>query len=259
MRIAMDKARAVSVGVVTMHNSGHLGAVGHFAMLAAQEDMVGMCITAGGANVLPTFGAEGRLGANPISIAAPARNEPPVLFDVATSAVAMNKVALANRVGANLLPGWFADRDGNPLMEEVPATSTSEVYGLPTGGTREQGSHKGYGFAVMAEILATMLSGSVPNMLDDRPWGTMFRNYFAAYNISAFTDVDVFKDTMDRMLQTLRDTTPAQGHERVLYPGLSEHEEVIERRSNGIPLHKEVVQWFDDIANELSVPHLRPM
>ena len=259
MQIAMEKARKVSIGVVTMHNSGHLGAVGHFAMLAAQEDMVGMCITAGGSNVLPTFGAEGRLGANPISIAAPARNEPPVLFDAATSQVAMNKVALANRVGANLLPGWFADRDGNPIMSEMPATDTDELYGLPVGGTREQGSHKGYGFSLMTEILATMLSGSTPNMLDSVPWESMFRNYFAAYNISAFTDLDVFKDTMDRMLQTLRDTKPQQGHERVLYPGLSEHEEEIERRSNGIPLHKEVVQWFDDIANELSIPRLRPV
>ena len=61
---------------------------------------------------------------------------------------------------------------------------------------------------------------------------------------------------MDQMLGTLRNTRPAKGHERVLYPGLSEYEEEQERRANGIPLHKEVVQWFDDIAGELTVTPL---
>ncbi len=257
MSIAIEKARKVGVGVVTMSNSGHLGAVGHFAMLAAKEDMVGMCITAGGTNVLPTFGAEGRLGANPISIAAPARNEPPLLFDAATSAVAMNKLQLAKRVGSDLLPGWIADSEGNPILEEVPSPERGQFFGLPIGGTREQGSHKGYGFNLMVETLGALLSGSIPSMLDSEPFGSGFKNYFAAYDISAFTDLDTFKDHMDQMLGTLRNTRPAKGHERVLYPGLSEYEEEQERRANGIPLHKEVVQWFDDIAGELTVTPLR--
>lgn len=259
MRIAIDKAREVGVGVVTMYNSGHLGAVGHFAMLAAQEDMVGMCLTAGGTSILPTFGAEGRLGANPISIAAPARNEPPVLFDAATSAIAMNKVGLAARVGANLLPGWIADREGNPIMQEVPAPERGQFYGLTLGGTRELGSHKGYGFSLIVEILGALLSGSVPSMLDSTPMESGFKNYFAAYNIAAFTDVDAFKDNMDRMLRTLRDTKPAPGHDRVLYPGLPEHEDETERRTNGIPLHREVVDWFDAITSELGLPPLKRM
>src|SRR5262245_62794381 len=94
MRIAIDKAKAVGVGIVTMYNGRHLGAVGHHAMLAAKEDMVGMCMTAAQPSVLPTFGAERRLGTNPIAIAAPARHQPALLFDVATSAVAGNKIGL---------------------------------------------------------------------------------------------------------------------------------------------------------------------
>ena len=259
MKMAMEKARSVGIGVVTMYNSGHLGAVGHFAMLAAEEDMVGVCMTAGGIGILPTFGAEGRLGADPISLAAPARNEPPVLFDVATSAVAGNKLRLADRVGATLLPGWIADKDGVPIMEETPVPERGQYAQLPLGGTREQGSHKGYGFALMTEILGALLSGSVPSMLDSTPSESMFKHYFAAYSIPAFTELDTFKDNMDRMIQTLRNTRPAPGHERVLYPGLPEYEEVLERRANGIPLHKEVAQWFDDIASELAVPRLQRM
>jgi len=256
MELAMDKAKTVGVGVTTMHSSGHLGAVGHFAMLAAKKDMVGVCITAGGDRIVPTFAAEGRLGANPISIAAPSRNEAPVLFDVATSAVAINKIGLAARVGATLLPGWIADMDGNPILEEVPAPAPGEFYALPIGGTREQGSHKGYGFSMMVEILGALLSGSVPSMLDNTPRESMFKNYFAAYEISAFTDIDDFKDNIDQMLKKLKETKPAPGHDRVLYPGLIEFEEEQDRKANGIPLHREVVQWFEDIANELSVAHL---
>ena len=100
----------------------------------------------------------------------------------------------------------------------------------------------------MSEVLGTMLSGALPSMVD-RDGGS--KHSFAAYNIAAFTDVDDFKEKMDRMLKLLKETPPAPGHDRVLYPGLSEHEEIEDRRANGIPLHKEVIEWFDDICSEL--------
>jgi LDH2 family malate/lactate/ureidoglycolate dehydrogenase len=253
MRLAIEKARNVGVGVVAMSNSGHFGAIGHHAMVAVPHDMVGVCFTGAGLSVVPTFAAKPLLGTNPIAIAAPARHEAPVLFDVATSAIAGNKIRLAARVGSPLLPGWVTDKDGNPIMEESPVFDRHQYYQLPLGGTREQGSHKGYGFAVMAEVLATLLAGGLPTMLEP---GGGSKNHFAAYNIAAFTDVERFKDTMDDMLKTLRTTQPAQGHDRVLYPGLSEHEEVQERRAKGIPLHKEVIQWFSDITSELGLPPL---
>ena len=253
MRLAIAKARAVGVGVVTVFNSGHFGAIGHYALQAAQEDMVGVCFTGAGLSVVPTFAARPLLGTNPIAIAAPARREAPLLFDAATSAIAGNKIRLAMRVGSPLLPGWVTDKDGTPIMEEKPVFDRDDVYQLPLGGTREQGSHKGYGFALMAEVLSTVLSGALPTMLVP---GSGSKNHFAAYDIKAFTDLEQFKDTLDRMLETLRTATPAPGHERVLYPGLSEAEEERERRAHGIPLHKEVLQWFDECTRELDVPPL---
>ena len=82
---------------------------------------------------------------------------------------------------------------------------------------------------------------------------------FTAYNIESFTDVEEFKENMDLVLKMLRETEPAPGHDRVLYPGLSEHEVEQDRRVNGIPLHKEVIQWFDDITSELSIPRLKTL
>jgi LDH2 family malate/lactate/ureidoglycolate dehydrogenase len=138
-------------------------------------------------------------------------------------------------------------------MEEKPVFDRDEYYQAPLGGTREQGSHKGYGLALMAEVLSTLLSGALPTMLAP---GSGSKNHFAAYNIEAFTDLERFKDTMDDMLRTLRTATPAPGQERVLYPGLSEAEETARRRAEGIALHREVLQWFAACTSELGVAPL---
>ena len=259
MKKAIEKARNVGVGVVTMRNAGHVGAVGHHAMIAAKDDMVGMCVTSGGKHVLPTFAREPRFGTNPISIAAPARKEAYYLFDAATSAIAGNKIFLAERVGSTMLPGWIADGDGTPIMDEVHPPERANFgkappWQLPLGGTREQGSHKGYGLAMMVEVLGTMLSGASPAMLGGPRLAQ--DHFFAAFNIEAFTDLDEFKDTMDATLKTLKETPPATGQERVLYPGLAEYEDEQDRLKNGIPLHQEVVQWFDSITGEFGIPKL---
>jgi LDH2 family malate/lactate/ureidoglycolate dehydrogenase len=256
MRLAVDKARSVGVGVVTVYNSGHFGAIGHYAMQAARQDMVGVCFTGAGLSVVPTFASRPLLGTNPIALAAPARREAPMLFDAATSAIAGNKIRLAMRVGSPLLPGWVTDKDGEPIMEEKPVFNRDDVYQAPLGGTREQGSHKGYGLALMAEVLSTVLSGALPMMLAP---GSGSKNHFAAYSIEAFTDLEQFKDTMDQMLRTLRTAKPAPGQERVLYPGLSEAEEIEARRANGIPLHREVIEWFADCTKEMGLPPLATM
>jgi len=234
-------------------NSGHFGAIGHYAMQAALQDMVGVCFTGAGLSVVPTFATKPMLGTNPIAVAAPARHEAPILFDAATSAIAGNKIRLAMRIGSPLLPGWVTDKDGVPIMEEKPVFDRDEFFQAPLGGTREQGSHKGYGFALMAEVLSTVLAGALPTMLVA---GSGSKNHFAAYNIAAFTDVDQFKDTMDQMLKTLRTAQPIAGQDRVLYPGLSEAEESQERRAHGIPLHKEVIQWFAECTRDLGLPPL---
>ena len=250
MEIAVEKAAAVGTGMVSVHNIGHTGAIGHFALQATEADMLGR-VTTGGASggTLPPFGAEPRLGTNPFAFAAPANEEPPLLFDAATTPIAGNKVRLAHRVGATMLPGWIADLDGNPIMEETPVPELGEFYFLPLGGTREMGAHKGFGFSLLTVVLGPMLAGIDATQASGHS--------FTAHNIAAFTDVETFKSNMDKMLRSLRDTKPAEGHDRVFYPGLPEHEEELDRRANGIPLHQEVVDWFADICGELSLPSLR--
>ena len=248
MRLAIEKARTVGVGVVTAYNCANTGAIGTYAELAVRENMVGMCMSGGiqsSGGVLPTGGAEGRLGTNPIAFAAPAGQEPRFLFDVATSAVAGGKLNLAKRLGTNLLPGWIADERGVPIMTEGPIPA--KYFRLPLGSTREFGSHKGYGFSMMVVVMGAMLAGR--GMSDGGEGGSA--HHFAAYNISAFTELETFKKNMDTALRTLRETKPAPGHDRVVYAGLLAYEEEQRRRANGIPLHRDVVKYLDGIASEM--------
>lgn len=251
MEIAIDKARNTGVGMVTISNGRHLGMAAYHAMMALKHDMIGVCMTGCPPIVLPTFGAESRIGTNPIAVAAPAKEEPPFVFDAASSVVAGNKIRIAQRLGIMLPAGWVGDDDGNPIMEAIETPPTYQL--LPLGSTREGGSHKGYGLACVVDILSGILSGTGFGMVPGRP---NFSHFVGAYNIEAFTDVDRFKDLMDDFLRSLKATPPAPGHERVLVAGQPEWETQKERLANGIPLHKEVIQWFEDICSEMDIPAL---
>jgi LDH2 family malate/lactate/ureidoglycolate dehydrogenase len=260
MQLAMEKARKVGVGVVTSFGGGDSGRIGRFASKAIEADMVGMVTSCQGKMAAPTFGAEPRFGTNPIAIAAPARHEVPLIFDTATTATAFGRLSIAYRDGQPFPAGTIAELDGTPIMEEVPPRPVGEFIMLPQGGDRAHGSHRGYGFSMMAEVLSTMLTGTLPPMVD--PDAKMMdrdareRSFFAAFNVAAFCDVDTFKDNMDRMLRTLMETKPAPGHERVVYPGLLSHEEMQRRQVDGVPLHCTAIDWFAGMAEELGVPPL---
>ena len=124
---------------------------------------------------------------------------------------------------------------------------------LPIGSTRELGSHKGYGLAMMVEIFCGILSGS-GFAAQARAVRGRTRHFVAAFNVDSFTPVDEFKEMMDDFIRTMKATPPAPGHERVMVPGQPEHEASLDRSANGIPLHKDVVQWLKDTASEMSIP-----
>ncbi|MBT4340600.1 MAG: hypothetical protein HOD62_00825, partial [Chloroflexi bacterium] len=163
--------------------------------------------------------------------------------------VAANKLTLTRRIGSKLEPGWIADIDGSPIMEAVDVPDFGSFNMLPFGGTRENGGHKGYGFAAIADIMSGILSGNGPGFIADRNYSF----FVMAFNIDAFTDVDEFKADMDRLLTKLANTKPAPGHDRVYYAGLPEHEEAAVRKEKGIPYHKEVVEWFNSMSSELDL------
>lgn len=250
MEIAIEKARNVGVGCVTVGNGRHMGMVAYYPMMALDYDMIGYAITGGGTNTVPTFGAKARLGANPHAWAVPSEKEPPFVLDMSSSTVAANKIQIARRNGADLLPGLIASEDGTPVTEAAPVPDTFQM--LPLGATREMGSQKGYGLGVIAQVFSGILASGA---FGDYHRGEM-SHFVAAYSVDAFTDVARFKRDMDAFLRYLTETPPAPGHGRVLYAGLPEHEEAARRQRDGIPLHREVVEWFDQIGAELGIEPL---
>jgi L-2-hydroxycarboxylate dehydrogenase (NAD+) len=256
MEIAISKASEVGTGVVAVRNAGHVGAIGYYALQAAERGMIGWCVASAAARTgtAPTFGADPLLGTNPIAFAAPAGQEAPFVLDVATTTVAGNKIDLARRIGQPLGPGWVANPDGTPNMNEVPIDELHpeiDPMQLPLGSTYELGSHKGYGLAVMVDILAGQLSFATGfATLAHRRGG----HFVAAFDVAAFGDPDEFRDNMDGMLRGLRESTPMPGHDRVFYAGLPEAETAADRLERGIPLHPEVVGWFQGACAEMGIP-----
>jgi LDH2 family malate/lactate/ureidoglycolate dehydrogenase len=249
MRIAVEKARATGVGVVTVRGSRHYGMAGYYPLLALEHDLIGASLTNADALVLPTFGRDARLGTNPIAVAVPAGEEPPFLLDMATSTVPLGKIMLAMRAGAPIPLGWAADREGLPTTDARAAFEALRL--LPLGGSYEQGSHKGYGLAALVDILCGALSGSI--LGDHGGVGNEVGHFFAALDPSVLVSIDEFKGAMDRFLRRLRETPPVDTAEPVIYAGWKEHLARQERERDGIPLHPTVHDYLRQLSGELSV------
>jgi len=256
MQMAIDKAEESGIGAVTVQNAGHFGMLGYYPLMALEHDMIGIAmVSAGGGFQVPTFGSEPVYGTHPIAWGAPADKMPPFVFDIATTQVAANKLMLTRRIGSQLEPGWITDLEGNPIMEPVDSPNYGGFLMLPFGGTRENGGHKGYGFATIVDIMAGILSGNGPGFLAG---GAKNAQFVMAIKIEAFLDAMEFKKDMDVLLGRLANMKPAEGHDRVYYAGLIEHEETEKRKRDGIPYHREVVEWYNKTAEELSLSYSLP-
>ncbi|HJM88604.1 MAG TPA: Ldh family oxidoreductase [Dehalococcoidia bacterium] len=247
MQRAIAKARERGIGSAGVHNVGHMGGTGYHAMLALDHDMIGIAMSSSGSlSMVPTFAAEPRLGTNPMAWAVPADEMPPFVFDIGTTQVAQNKMRLAQRVGAKIAPGWIADEHGTPVMVETDAPEKFSL--LPLGATRELGSHKGYGFGTIVDIMCSVLVGLGPGFTAMTPG-----YHLMALRIDAFTDLSQFKRDMDALLEGLASTPPAPGEERVVYAGLLEAEDTKIRLAEGIPYHTEVIEWFRRVEAEMKL------
>jgi LDH2 family malate/lactate/ureidoglycolate dehydrogenase len=259
MRTCIAKARDYGLAAVTVRRSRHYGIASYYAMMCLEHDMIGISMTNNaGVGVLPTFGREPMLSTNPISVVAPTHREAPFELDFATSVVAMSKAALANTKGDKIPLGWALDDDGQPTDD--PQTAIDARRFLPLGGTRELGSHKGYGLAVVVDILTGVLAGAMYGNLAQRnpPADETLRvgssHFFAALRVDVLQPVDEFKAAMDDMLRALKDSPTAAGHDRIYTHGEIEFEMEQERLKNGIPYHPVFVDYLRELASEFDVP-----
>ena len=250
MEYCINKARDTGAAVVTVRNSNHFGMAAYYSMMALREGMVGLAMTNATPIVVPTFGRQGAVGTNPISLAAPAGAERPFVLDMATSVVAHGKLEVAARRGRKIPLGWALGRDGKPTDDPVEAMAVRAL--LPLGSTPELSSHKGYGLAFMVDILCGVLSGG-GYCLQVGPGRRGPSHFFAAIRVDLLRPLEEFKAMLDEEIRAIRALPKAPGHDRIYIPGEPEFETEEARRREGIPLDPPVLESLRRLSEEFGV------
>ena len=266
MQKAIEKALDVGAGFVTVRNSNHYGIAGYYAMMALEQDCIGLSTTNAGVLVVPTFGRDAMLGTNPIAVAAPAGEERPFVLDMATSTVPRGKLEVYNRLEKPLPLGWATDETGRPTTDtgRVLRNFMDKTQGggglLPLGGAGELvGGHKGYGLGLLVDILCGVLPGAAyadlvyPKTPDGKSLPSKIGHFFGAWRVDAFRPADEFKAAMDDLQQRLKNAPKAEGQERIYVHGEKEYEEAERRSQEGIPLNPKVAADLQAIAEELAI------
>jgi len=261
MQVAINKAKAVGSGWISVQNSNHFGIAGQYAMMALPEDMIGIAMTNASALVAPTFSKERMLGTNPIAVAVPAGNEPAFVADFATTTAANGKLEILQRKNQPVPDGWVQNTEGGESNDAHELKKGGAL--LPLGSDREHSSHKGYMLGSIVDIFSGVLSGAnfgpwvppfpayVP-MPENQP-GKGIGHFFGAMRIDAFRSAEAFKTDMDLWIQRFRNAQPADGFEKVIVPGDPEREIEADRRKNGIILLDEVVNDLQNLGKRFDV------
>jgi len=260
-RIAMDLAEKCGSGWVSVCNTNHFGIAGYYVLQALERDMIGWAMTNSTKLVAPLWGAERMLGTNPIAIAFPGNEEPPIVIDMATSATAYGKIEIARRRCGPIPQGWAIDRDGRDTLDPNQMIDGGAM--LPLGSERERGGHKGYALAMMVDILCCVLSGAnwgpfappfaLRQEIPERSVGKGIGHFFGAMRIDGFIEADEFKRQIDEYIRVFRATKPAPGTSGPLIPGDPEREAEQERRKNGVPLLLPVIEDLRDISRKTAI------
>jgi LDH2 family malate/lactate/ureidoglycolate dehydrogenase len=259
MQKAIEKAKTMGVSCVTVRNSSHFGASGVYALMAAREGLIGFSTTNGFSNsVSPTFSAEGKLSTNPFAFAAPTKRNNLFCLDFATSTVARGKIRNAAVEKRPVPAGWINDDQGRPTTDSSWYFKGALL--TPLGGTRELGSHKGYGLATMVEILSAALSGA--ELVTDKAvhkgkTGSMhIGHWFMVIDPKALMPPGAFEATTDQLIDDLHAATPVDPDNPVMVAGEPEEKTIALRVEKGIPIPPGLLGRVQEIAKGCNAPFL---
>jgi L-2-hydroxycarboxylate dehydrogenase (NAD+) len=261
MAAVIRKAAASGAAFASVRDSNHFGIAAYYAMMALEQDMLGIAMTNTAALGVPTFGRQVMFGTNPLAFAAPAARERAFVLDMSTTVVTRGKLEVYERAGEPLPLGWAVDQTGRPatdarrILDDMWHRRGGGI--LPLGGAGEEFSgYKGYGLAVMVDILCAALGGASmgTDICDTETSSARVSHFFGAIRIETFRDPAGFRADMDVMLERLRRCPPAEGEERVYVAGQKEFEHEAECVRSGVPLQGKSYESLCGIARELSVP-----
>jgi len=264
MQLAIRKAREYGIGGVAVRNATHFGIAGYYSLMAAKEGMVGLAVTNARPSMSPTFGAQPMLGTNPIAFAAPSDMAFPFCFDSATTIAQRGKIEVAARAEKPVPAGWVIDDQGRDMTDPdaiLEGLTNETASMLPLGGAGEaMAGYKGYGLAVMVEILSAALSGG-PFMHglsglneDGSPVPHRLGHCFLAIDVTHYVPLDVFKGIVGTMTRELQASKKVQGAERIYVAGEKEYERELVVRAKGVPVNANLRKTLVFLRDKLSVP-----
>jgi L-2-hydroxycarboxylate dehydrogenase (NAD+) len=252
--LAIEKARLCGIGWVGSRFSNHAGPASLYARMPLAHDMIGLYFAVGNANHLPPWGGlDMLLSTNPIAVAVPAGQEPPVVLDMATTVAAYGKVKAKAQRGEPMPVGWMIDRFGQPLTDPKRA---EEGFLMPIGG------YKGYGLSLIVGVLAGTLNGAAmgKDVIDfnhDDTTTTNTGQAVMAIDLNAFGDVADFKARVDRVVRDLRSSERMPDVERIWMPGEQSHARRAANERDGIPMPSALLKQLDAFAREMDIPALQ--
>jgi LDH2 family malate/lactate/ureidoglycolate dehydrogenase len=255
MRLAIEKAAAHDLGMVTVRHSNHYGIAGYYAMMALERDMIGISLTNTHPGVAPTGGRSRVYGTNPIAIAVPAAGPVPFVLDMATSAVPYGRLEVASRRGTALAEGWALDATGSPTVDAAAAMAGML---LPLGGAAITSGYKGYGLGLAVEMLSAVLPGALygplVHAMADGGTPSDLGQFFMAINVAAFDDPDAFKERAGDLLRLVKESPRAEGMPEILVAGEKEQRATVISRRLGVPIEEPVAVVLEEMAARYGIP-----
>lgn len=252
---AIKLAEENEVGMVAVRHSNHFGAAGHYAWLAAQQGLIAL-VTTNGPNILaPTGGVTPLFGNNPIAIGIPRQGSPPLLLDMALSVAPRGKIGLTVQEGRSLEPGWILDAAGRP---------TTDLHDLAAGLGVPIGDHKGYGLALMMEVLAGVWSGAEFGLghsrerLKEQRQAADIGHFFLVMKVELLSDFQEFQARLSRLLKQIYSSDRAAGVRRIVVPGEIELESRAENLRLGVPIRASNYHLLREFAEREGLSHLWP-
>ncbi|MCY4410109.1 MAG: Ldh family oxidoreductase [Caldilineaceae bacterium] len=247
MEMAVERAQEYTFGAVAVHRSTHIGRLGAFPPIAAEQDCIGLLMLNGGGPFTAPFGGTGRrLPPNPLAFSAPRAGGGPLMLDMTTSMVAGGKVDVQRARGLPVPDDWLIDAEGNAVLDPN-VFMAREAAMLPVGGSV---GHKGYGLGMMIDAIAGGLSWA--GCSADPPTRGASGWLALAIKIDSFIDADEYKQEVEKLVDWVRSSPKMPGVKRIYYPGEIEEERRQNRIEQGIPIEEStwsrIVESGEDVG-----------
>lgn len=253
MTLAMEMAAENGIAWIGLQHSNHAGAAAVYATMPLARDQIGVIACVGSANHAAPFGGSDILvGTNPIAVAIPAGEEPPVVIDMATTNSSLGKIMVKAMHGEAMPEGWVIDAEGRPITDSALADS---------GILTHIGGAKGFGLSMVIGFLAGTLNGAafgsdVVHIGEDPHSVTNTGQFIMAIDVAHFLDPAAFKANVDRICREMTGSTRLPGVDEIRMPGTNSWRVQQDRAANGIPITAPLLARLDATADALGVARL---